>query len=137
MDRAEFQITNLLRLRHNIVEDDDFFVSSQDTLLDLAETVTGALTLMLAAIAGISSAGGGYRHHEYHAGVGAGAHPGDWAAQGGRGFSAGYFGAVFNRVADFGRGRGLWWAAAWALAACFCWVPSPPSKPAFLAARSP
>jgi putative ABC transport system permease protein len=59
MDTAEFQITNLLRLRHKIVEDDDFYVSSQDTLLDLAETVTGALTLMLAAIAGISLLVGG------------------------------------------------------------------------------
>ncbi|NJN21181.1 MAG: FtsX-like permease family protein [Leptolyngbya sp. RL_3_1] len=59
MDTAEFQITNLLRLRHNIVDDDDFYVSSQDTLLDLAETVTGALTLLLAAIAGISLLVGG------------------------------------------------------------------------------
>ncbi len=59
MDTAEFQITNLLRLRHNIVDDDDFYVSSQDTLLDLAETVTGALTLMLAAIAAISLLVGG------------------------------------------------------------------------------
>ncbi|MDA0265868.1 MAG: ABC transporter permease [Cyanobacteria bacterium] len=59
MDTAEFQITNLLRLRHKIVDDDDFYVSSQDTLLELAETVTGALTLLLAAIAGISLLVGG------------------------------------------------------------------------------
>ncbi|MEM9005244.1 MAG: ABC transporter permease [Cyanobacteria bacterium P01_F01_bin.86] len=59
MSTAEFQITNLLRLRHNIRDEDDFFINSQDTLLDIAETVTGALTAMLAAIAGISLLVGG------------------------------------------------------------------------------
>jgi putative ABC transport system permease protein len=59
MGTAEFQITNLLRLRHNIRDEDDFFIQSQDTLLSIAETITGALTLMLAAIAGISLLVGG------------------------------------------------------------------------------
>ncbi|MEY3299388.1 MAG: Macrolide export ATP-binding/permease protein MacB [Cyanobacteriota bacterium] len=59
MATAEFQITNLLRLRHNIRTDDDFYISSQDTLLTIANTITGALTLMLAAIAGISLLVGG------------------------------------------------------------------------------
>jgi putative ABC transport system permease protein len=59
MATAEFQITNLLRLRHNIRAEDDFYISSQDTLLDIANTITGALTLMLAAIAGISLLVGG------------------------------------------------------------------------------
>jgi putative ABC transport system permease protein len=59
MATAEFQITNLLRLRHNIRDDDDFYISSQDTLLTIANTITGALTLMLAAIAGISLLVGG------------------------------------------------------------------------------
>ena len=61
MQTAEFQITNLLRLRHGITrsEDDDFFIQNQDTLLDIANTVTGALTLMLAAIASISLVVGG------------------------------------------------------------------------------
>ncbi len=59
METAEFQITNLLRLRHGITESDDFFIQSQDTLLDIANTVTGALTLMLAAIASISLFVGG------------------------------------------------------------------------------
>ncbi len=59
METAEFQITNLLRLRHGITEGDDFYISSQDTLLDIANTVTGALTLMLAAIASISLFVGG------------------------------------------------------------------------------
>lgn len=59
MATAEFQVTNLLRLRHNITEDDDFFINSQDTLLNIADTITGALTLLLAAIAGISLLVGG------------------------------------------------------------------------------
>ena len=59
MATAEFKITNLLRLRHNIRAEDDFYISSQDTLLDIATTITGALTLMLAAIAGISLLVGG------------------------------------------------------------------------------
>jgi putative ABC transport system permease protein len=59
MTTAEFQMTNLLRLRHNIRDEDDFTISSQDTLLNIAGTITGALTLMLAAIAGISLFVGG------------------------------------------------------------------------------
>jgi putative ABC transport system permease protein len=59
MATAEFQITNLLRLRHNIRGEDDFYISSQDSLLTIANTITGALTLMLAAIAGISLFVGG------------------------------------------------------------------------------
>jgi putative ABC transport system permease protein len=59
MSTAEFQITNLLRLRHNIRGEDDFFINSQDTLLSIAETITGALTVMLAAIASISLLVGG------------------------------------------------------------------------------
>jgi putative ABC transport system permease protein len=59
MATAEFQMTNLLRLRHNIRDEDDFYINSQDTLLTIANTITGALTLMLAAIAGISLFVGG------------------------------------------------------------------------------
>ena len=60
METAEFQITNLLRLRHGVTDSgDDFYIQSQDTLLNIADTVTGALTLMLAAIASISLFVGG------------------------------------------------------------------------------
>ena len=59
METAEFQVTNLLRLRHGITDSDDFYISSQETLLTIADTVTGALTLMLAAIASISLFVGG------------------------------------------------------------------------------
>ncbi|MFM7408669.1 MAG: ABC transporter permease [Cuspidothrix sp.] len=56
---AEFQITNLLRRRHKIVREDDFSIQTQKNLLDISNTITGALTTMLAAIASISLFVGG------------------------------------------------------------------------------
>ena len=56
---ARFQIENLLRLRHKIVGEDDFRVQTQKDILDTVNTVTGGLTIMLAAIAGISLLVGG------------------------------------------------------------------------------
>ncbi len=59
MAAAKTQITNLLRLRHKIINDDDFTVRSQDEALSIIGAVTGALTIMLVAIAGISLLVGG------------------------------------------------------------------------------
>jgi putative ABC transport system permease protein len=59
MTAAKTQITNLLRLRHKIVNEDDFTVRSQDEALSIINAVTGALTIMLVAIAGISLLVGG------------------------------------------------------------------------------
>jgi putative ABC transport system permease protein len=57
---AKFQIENLLRLRHNIQNgEDDFGVSSAKQMLDIVSTITGGLTILLAAIAGISLIVGG------------------------------------------------------------------------------
>ncbi len=56
---ATFQIENLLRLRHNITLEDDFSVDTQKDVLSIVSTVTGGLTAMLAAIAGISLLVGG------------------------------------------------------------------------------
>ena len=56
---AKFQITNLLRQRHRILRDDDFAVRSQKDALSIVGTITGGLTLMLAAIGGISLLVGG------------------------------------------------------------------------------
>ena len=56
---AQFQITNLLRLRHKIVDSDDFQVQTQKDVLTIVDTITGGLTAMLAAIAGISLLVGG------------------------------------------------------------------------------
>ncbi len=56
---AKFQITNLLRQRHRILRDDDFTVRSQQDALSIVGTITGGLTLMLAAIGAISLLVGG------------------------------------------------------------------------------
>jgi putative ABC transport system permease protein len=59
MDAAEFQITNLLRRRHKIVGENDFTVRNQKDALQIVNTITGALTLLLSAIAAISLIVGG------------------------------------------------------------------------------
>ena len=56
---AKFQITNLLRQRHKILRDDDFAVRSQKDALQIVSSITGGLTLMLAAIGGVSLIVGG------------------------------------------------------------------------------
>ncbi|NEQ21233.1 MAG: FtsX-like permease family protein [Microcoleus sp. SIO2G3] len=56
---ARFQVENLLRLRHKITGEDDFTVRAQEDLLQIVGTITGALTLMLTAIAAISLFVGG------------------------------------------------------------------------------
>ena len=56
---ARFQIENLLRLRHKIVGKDDFTVRTQKDILDVIGIVTDGLTVLLAAIAGISLLVGG------------------------------------------------------------------------------
>ncbi len=56
---AEFQLRNLLRLRHKVVNEDDFTVRTQKDALEIVGNVTSALTLMLAAIAAISLFVGG------------------------------------------------------------------------------
>jgi putative ABC transport system permease protein len=56
---AQFQLENLLRLRHKIIDRDDFTVRTQKDVLDIVGTVTDGLTILLAAIAGISLLVGG------------------------------------------------------------------------------
>lgn len=56
---AQFQIGNLLRLRHKISNQDDFTIRTQRDVLTIVGTITNGLTLMLAAIAGISLLVGG------------------------------------------------------------------------------
>jgi putative ABC transport system permease protein len=56
---AKFQIENLLRLRHQISDEDDVGVQTQKDILTIVGTVTTGLTIMLAAIAGISLIVGG------------------------------------------------------------------------------
>jgi putative ABC transport system permease protein len=59
VDAAKFQITNLLRLRHKITGEDDFTINTQKDALQTVGQITGALTIMLAAIASISLFVGG------------------------------------------------------------------------------
>ncbi|MFY7804195.1 MAG: ABC transporter permease [Limnoraphis robusta] len=59
MKAAQFQIENLLRLRHKITNEDDFTVQSQKELMERLSKITGALTILLAATAAISLFVGG------------------------------------------------------------------------------
>jgi putative ABC transport system permease protein len=59
MSAAQFQITNLLRLRHNIKGENDFTVRSQQELLQTADSITGMLVVLMAATSGISLLVGG------------------------------------------------------------------------------
>jgi putative ABC transport system permease protein len=78
MQTAEFQITNLLRLRHGITDNnDDFFINSQDTLLNIANTITGCTDPDAGCDRKYLPAGGRHWHHEYHAGVRARTYPGN------------------------------------------------------------
>jgi len=58
---AESQITAVLRERHGLAPDapDDFRITSQQAILDVAGQITGILTVFLGAIAGISLLVGG------------------------------------------------------------------------------
>jgi putative ABC transport system permease protein len=61
LETIQFQVTNILRLRHNITnpEDDDFRVTNQADILQTLITIMSLLTLMIVAIAGISLVVGG------------------------------------------------------------------------------
>ncbi|MGK7957782.1 MAG: ABC transporter permease [Crocosphaera sp.] len=56
---AKFQIENLLRLRHNITNEDDFGVETSQQMLDIVGSIAGGLTVMLTCLAGISLIVGG------------------------------------------------------------------------------
>jgi putative ABC transport system permease protein len=61
IDSAVEQITDILRERHGLAsaDEDDFRITSQQAILDLASEIMGILTLFLGAIAGISLLVGG------------------------------------------------------------------------------
>jgi putative ABC transport system permease protein len=61
MKNAEYQITNLLRQRHNLAasQADDFSIRNQTDVVKTLTTVVGLFTVMLVAIAGISLVVGG------------------------------------------------------------------------------
>ncbi|MBF2099340.1 MAG: ABC transporter permease [Gloeomargaritaceae cyanobacterium C42_A2020_066] len=59
IEAAAFQITNLLRRRHKITLDDDFYIRTQKDAVAIASNVASALTIVLAATAAISLLVGG------------------------------------------------------------------------------
>ncbi len=61
VDSAQFQITNLLRLRHNIQPplEDDFMLRTQQDIMQTADQVTQIFSLLLGATASISLLVGG------------------------------------------------------------------------------
>ncbi len=61
MDQAKSEITNLLLQRHNISdpENADFSILSQQDIVESASSITNTMTVLLAAIAGISLIVGG------------------------------------------------------------------------------
>ncbi|WP_016950155.1 ABC transporter permease [Anabaena sp. PCC 7108] len=61
LEAAQFQVTNLLRLRHNIYppQADDFRLTNQADIVDTFTGVVGLFTVMIVAIAGISLVVGG------------------------------------------------------------------------------
>ena len=59
MDDAVQQIATVLRMRHRIVGEDDFQITSQQETIDILEDSTVTFVIFLAAIAGISLIVGG------------------------------------------------------------------------------
>jgi putative ABC transport system permease protein len=61
LDAAQFQVTNLLRIRHNIYppQPDDFRLINQVDIINTFSSVVGLFTVLVGAIAGISLVVGG------------------------------------------------------------------------------
>ena len=61
LDAAQFQVTNLLRIRHNIYppQQDDFRLTNQADIISAFSNIVGLFTVMVSAIAGISLVVGG------------------------------------------------------------------------------
>lgn len=61
LDAVQFQVTNLLRLRHNIYppQEDDFRITNQADIISTFTNIVGLFTVMIVAIAGISLVVGG------------------------------------------------------------------------------
>jgi putative ABC transport system permease protein len=61
LNSAQFQVTNILRLRHDIHlgAPDDFRITNQVDIINTFSTVIGSFTIMIGAIAGISLVVGG------------------------------------------------------------------------------
>ena len=56
---AAEEVTTILRLRHRVIDEDDFTVASQQAVIDTLAETTATLTIFLGAVAGISLIVGG------------------------------------------------------------------------------
>ena len=59
IESAEREISEILRLRHRIVDEDDFTITTQEQALEAIESAIGAFTIFLGSIAAISLLVGG------------------------------------------------------------------------------
>ena len=59
IEEAEREISEILRLRHRILEEDDFTITTQEQALEAIESAIGAFTIFLGSIAAISLLVGG------------------------------------------------------------------------------
>ena len=59
MDQAALEVSTVMRLRHRIIDEDDFTVSSQQDTIETLEDTQDTFVVFLAAIAGISLLVGG------------------------------------------------------------------------------
>ena len=59
IDAAMQEATTLLRLRHEVTDEDDFTVTNQQSVIDALSETTATLTVFLGAVAGISLIVGG------------------------------------------------------------------------------
>jgi putative ABC transport system permease protein len=59
LDQVSTAVTNLLRIRHNVVDQDDFMVRTQDEMTSMLTSTTDTMTYLLAGIAAVSLLVGG------------------------------------------------------------------------------
>ncbi len=59
LDQVSTNVGNLLRIRHNIVDQDDFMVRTQDEMTSVLTSTTDTMTYLLAGIAAVSLLVGG------------------------------------------------------------------------------
>lgn len=59
IEQMTFQVTNLLRQRHQITGEDDFFIGNAQQILNVFNTIAAGLTVLLGLIAAISLLVGG------------------------------------------------------------------------------
>ena len=99
-DQAIEEITQILRTNHKLkaTDEDDFTIRSQQELSSMLTSTTDMMTLLLAAVAGISLLVGRHRHHEHHVCLGDRTHPGNRPAHEYRSQRARYSGAVPDRI---------------------------------------